>query len=274
MSDEALTPPAAPVAPTHHVSPLGVVSSPTIGKLATALAKFQGEVKNPPKSKEANIPHKGGGGSHGYKYADFAESLELIRPVLASSGLSFLQLPVIEGADLNVVTRLLHESGEWIESTYPVGVIGDHRTMGGALTYAKRYALFAIIGVSGDDDLDGEPEVTAEPTRGASRNTSTRKAETPKPKNEARDQPAADKGRADVLPPEQSARAAAAMCEALSKCQTRNDELTWAKDHTDIKASLHPVDAKTVTDAFTAHQRARRDRETAAAQAAAERTAA
>jgi hypothetical protein len=96
------------------------------------------------------------GGSYTYKYADVADVLSMARPVLAKHKIALVQTTSMQGGALILVTRLAHD-GQWFESDYPVCQIGaDHKEMGSALTYARRYAASAILGVASEDDADGE----------------------------------------------------------------------------------------------------------------------
>lgn len=133
-------------------------TSATIGAIAAALAKAQAEIKNPTKDKTASIPNKSGGPGFKYSYADFATALDEIRPVLSKHELAFVQGTEWTGNLIMLKTRLVHASGEWIQGEYPVGGMADHRTMGSALSYARRYALLSLIGVQGEDDDDGEAD--------------------------------------------------------------------------------------------------------------------
>ena len=126
-------------------------TSETITKLASALAKFQGQVPVIPKSEQA----------YGYKYAALDTIIEHIRQPLAKNGLSFLHL-VGEGGSVSCL--VLHESGEYIQSDY-VSLPLDNsnprtspiQKMGSAITYAKRYTLSAMLGLSVDEDTDAAP---------------------------------------------------------------------------------------------------------------------
>lgn len=131
-------------------------SSPTIGAIAAALASAQGEIKNPAKDKTAKISSQKG--QYSYTYADFATSLDAIRPVLAKHKLAIVQAPFMRESFVMLHTRIVHESGEWLGNEYPVGMVADHRTMGSALSYARRYALFPLLGVQGEDDDDGQAD--------------------------------------------------------------------------------------------------------------------
>jgi hypothetical protein len=124
-------------------------TSEQIDQIAAALAGAQCEIQNP---KKGNVnPH------FRNRYADLASGLDTVRPVLGKHGLSVVQLTSSDGEMVTLYTRILHASGQWLESTYPVCRLGKHQEMGAALTYARRYALFAAIGIAGeDDDTDGE----------------------------------------------------------------------------------------------------------------------
>src|ERR1019366_7580762 len=70
---------------------------------------------------------------------------------------------------VDLTTVLLHTSGEWIPSHWPVCQITETsapRRMGAALTYARRYALFTMVGIAGEDDLDAPPDITSESAEG------------------------------------------------------------------------------------------------------------
>ena len=138
-------------------------TSQTIGQIAGALSKAQAEIKNPAKDKTATIPNKAGGAGFKYSYSDFATALDSIRPVLTKHKIAFVQATRWEGNLVMLETRLIHESGEWLSNDYPVGNLGEPRTMGSALSYARRYSLFPMIGVQGEDDDDGEAARKIEP---------------------------------------------------------------------------------------------------------------
>lgn len=131
-----------------------MMTSEHINEVAGALAKAQGEIQNPHKASEN--PH------YRSRYADLAGGLVTIRPTLAKHGLSVVQMTHLDGDMVTLHTRLLHSSGQWLESVYPVCRTTDHQKMGSALTYSRRYALFALVGVAGDDDDDdGNSAATA-----------------------------------------------------------------------------------------------------------------
>jgi hypothetical protein len=130
-------------------------TSEQINEIATALAKAQAVIHNPAKDK-LNPHFKA-------KYADLASGLDCIRPALSAHGIAFVQVTGLDGDSVVLQTRLIHASGQWIESLYPVSKIMDHQKMAAALTYSKRQALFSLVGVCGDDDLDGEDSLDVRP---------------------------------------------------------------------------------------------------------------
>ncbi len=141
-----------------------VRSAGDLKELGKALAVAQGELKNPHKSKTAKVRMKSGG-DFTYQYADIADGLDVIRPCLSKHGLSLLQVPLIRGDTLMLITRILHASGQWIEGEYPVARIAmSHQDMGAAMTYARRQAAFAMVGIAGDEDTDGLPQSYAQPS--------------------------------------------------------------------------------------------------------------
>jgi hypothetical protein len=141
-------------------------SSASIVSLAEALSKAQGELKPLAKSKEAKIPGKEGKTGYSYSYADLADVIECFRPALAKHGLSVIQ-PITMAAEghLVLLTRLLHSSGEWIESEYPLKSYDRPQEQGSAITYARRYALTALLGIAAEDDDDGKRAQDAEPAK-------------------------------------------------------------------------------------------------------------
>ena len=122
-----------------------MTKSSEIKQLATALVKFQSAVKAV--KKDASNPF------FKSKYADLASIIEAIRVPLADNGLSFAQFPAGEGG---LTTILMHESGEWIEETFAMKPVDNKpQTMGSAITYMRRYALSAMLGIATEEDDDG-----------------------------------------------------------------------------------------------------------------------
>ena len=141
-------------------------SSGSIGSLAAALAKAQGELTNPEKSLVGTIRADGpGGAERTFRYASLSSGLDIVRKVLGQHEIATMQTTSIDQAAgiVNLTTVLAHASGEWIASDWPVCAISDTATpqrMGAALTYARRYALFTLVGIAGEDDLDAPDLMT------------------------------------------------------------------------------------------------------------------
>jgi hypothetical protein len=135
-------------------------SSQTIGAIAAALAKAQRDLTNPEKSLTATIQSPFPRESiRTFRYAPLSSGLEIIRKSLTQQEIATVQTTSIDkdAGLVRLTTVLAHASGEWISSDWPVCAISDtaapHR-MGAALTYARRYALFTLVGIAGEDDLD------------------------------------------------------------------------------------------------------------------------
>jgi ERF superfamily len=132
-------------------------SSPSIGTLASALAKAQGELVNPEKSLFATIRQDGPRGTEQtFRYAPLSSGLDIVRKVLGQHEIATVQSTSIDqdAGLINLTTVLAHASGEWIASDWPVCAVSETATphrMGAALTYARRYALFTLVGIAGED---------------------------------------------------------------------------------------------------------------------------
>lgn len=127
-------------------------TSEQINELAAALAKAQAEIKNATLNK--TNPH------FKSRYADLAAVRDAVTAPLAKQGLALIQATTMDDSGqgpLFVVTRLIHGSGQWLESIYPI--IADTnkpQAMGSALTYARRYSISALCNIASEDDDDGE----------------------------------------------------------------------------------------------------------------------
>src|SRR3989449_8491768 len=142
-------------------------SSESVAALASALAKAQAELVNPEKSLTATIRTAvpGGEGERTFRYAPLSSGLDIVRKTLGQHEIATVQTTAIDRASglVNLTTMLAHASGEWIASDWPVCSISDTATprrMGAALTYARRYALFTLVGMAGEDDIDA-PDLNA-----------------------------------------------------------------------------------------------------------------
>src|ERR1700740_2425948 len=129
-------------------------SSETIGAIATALAKAQAELSNPEKSLTATIPARNGQPT--FRYASLASGLDIVRKCLGQHEIAVMQTTAVDQGQITLTTLLVHASGEWVSSLWPVCPAGESaaHVKGAALTYARRYALFTLVGIAGEDDLD------------------------------------------------------------------------------------------------------------------------
>ena len=141
-------------------------SSENVAAIATALAKAQTELSNPEKAMIGSIYNARTDSLQSFRYASLSSGLDIIRKVLGSQQIAVAQTTDIDRATgtVSLTTVLLHTSGEWISSDWPVCQLSETsapRRMGAALTYARRYALFTLVGIAGEDDLDA-PDVASD----------------------------------------------------------------------------------------------------------------
>ena len=143
-------------------------SSELVAALASALAKAQAELVNPEKSLTATIrTGRVGEGERSFRYAPLSSGLDIVRKALGQHEIATVQTTAVDqvGGMVNLTTMLAHASGEWIASDWPVCPIAETanpQRMGAALTYARRYALFTLVGIAGEDDLDA-PDLCDDP---------------------------------------------------------------------------------------------------------------
>src|SRR5204862_4560490 len=143
-------------------------SSESVAALASALAKAQAELINPEKSLTATInTGRAGEGERSFRYAPLSSGLDIVRKKLGQHEIATLQTTAIDqtAGMVNLTTTLAHASGEWIALDWPVCSIAETanpQRMGAALTYARRYALFTLVGIAGEDDLDA-PDLCERP---------------------------------------------------------------------------------------------------------------
>jgi hypothetical protein len=171
-------------------------SSGSIANLAAALAKAQGELVNPEKALTATIPSDWPGGTErSFNYASLASGLDIVRKTLGRHEIATVQTTAIDAAQgvVNLTTTLAHSSGECIASDWPVcGVAdADHRK-GAALTYARRYGLFTLVGIAGEDDLDAPDLNTPDPGNNRTQTPRSEPARTSRSGNGRGNGPAAD----------------------------------------------------------------------------------
>jgi hypothetical protein len=143
-------------------------SSESIAALAAALAKAQVLLTNPEKSLTATVgTDRYGEPGRPFRYAPLSSGLDIVRKALGQNEIATVQTTAIDQATqtVSLTTVLAHSSGEWIASDWPVCALSEMATprrMGAALTYARRYALFTLVGIAGEEDLDA-PDLGGQP---------------------------------------------------------------------------------------------------------------
>ena len=241
-------------------------SSELIASLAAALAKAQIELSNPEKSLVGTIRSDGPGGSErAFRYAPLSSGLDIVRKTLGQHEIATVQTTAIDqtAGIVNLTTVLAHSSGEWIASDWPVCAINETATphrMGAALTYARRYALFTLVGIAGEDDLDA-PDLAAptaqsagwqEPiaTGNARWNGNRRYSAPQRPygRRGSTNSPSAE----PTLRPEGSAALCRQLLAELAETSSPEDATVWAHRVLGIKNSLVDADAARVEAAFAA----------------------
>src|SRR6516225_1644361 len=233
-------------------------SSETIGNISGALAKAQTELTNPEKSLLATIrspfPREA---DRTFRYAPLSSGLDIVRKTLGRYEIAAIQSTSIdnEAGLLRLTTVLAHSSGEWISSEWPVCRIADiasAQRMGAALTYARRYGLFTLVGIAGEDDLDA-PDLDVDPTPSA---------ELPRPIRQSNGQTAAarptpnrrrpDASARSVLGDQLSASLRESLIEQLASINSADEAASWAHRNLPAKNKLTAEDAKMVEGRFQA----------------------
>jgi hypothetical protein len=232
-------------------------SSESIAAIATALAKAQTELSNPEKAMVGTVYNNRSDSPQSFRYASLSSGLDIIRKTLGGHQIAIAQTTDIDRANgtVNLTTVLLHTSGEWISSDWPVCKLSETsapRRMGAALTYARRYALFTMVGIAGEDDLNAPPDSTFDrDSPGTSDNTRPADDSTPALSNPLQVRERAALPDRTTLGPEESA--------AISRELIREIE-TIAEDALELRAiailkaknRLAVDDAKRVEDSFAA----------------------
>ena len=151
--------------------------SPTVAALHAALVEAQGKFGKLKKDRAVEVSTRGGG-AYSFRYATLDETIGMLRPVLSDCGLAFLQ-PIVPGPNggLVLVTRIQHRDGEWMEAAVPLpDPKGDYQAFGSAVTYFKRYSITAFLGITSDEDDDGNRGVGNTVTRSQDRGSKNRPA--------------------------------------------------------------------------------------------------
>ena len=234
-------------------------SSPSIGNLAAALAKAQPELINPEKSLSATIRSEDtGGAEQSFRYAPLSSGLEIVRKTLGQHEIATMQTTSIDqvAGIVSLTTVLAHASGEWIASDWPVCTISETATphrMGAALTYARRYALFTLVGIAGEDDLDA-PDLTTPTNRtaGPEKPSGTGNGRLNGGHGIAARRTGDPRAVKPVLTPEASAQSCDRLLAELNNLGSADDAAIWAHRSLGEKNKLRAPDAQRVEEAFQA----------------------
>lgn len=231
-------------------------SSEHIGAIAAALAKAQAELTNPEKTLTAVIrspfPRED---DRTFRYASLASGLDIVRKTLSQQEIATIQTTRINQptGQIHLTTLLAHASGEWISSDLPVcagkEVEAPHR-MGAALTYARRYALFTLVGIAGEDDLDApDLDAAAAPPEAPGERASAAAGA-------SKARPGPSKGLSPPNPPASSPESSASvrkqLLAELEQLSDRELLTQWAVRVLPVKNRLSASDAQSVEAAFAA----------------------
>src|SRR6266508_1238037 len=237
-------------------------SSESVADLASALAKAQTELINPEKLLTATIrTGRVGEAERTFRYAPLSSGLDIVRKTLGQHEIATVQTTAIDPAAgiVNLTTLLAHASGEWIASDWPVCPIAETanpQRMGAALTYARRYALFTLVGIAGEDDLDA-PDLcdnSRSPTPSADEH-SLKPSDgqpwvPPRKAGNGRRRHGMHGERSGILEPEQSAALREKLLTAVGNITSADSATIWAQEALAAKNRLAAADAKLVEGAF------------------------
>jgi hypothetical protein len=235
-------------------------SSETIGTIAAALAKAQAQLVNPEKSLVGTIrSDQASGSERSFRYAPLSSGLDIVRKTLSQHEIATVQTTSIDESAgiVRLSTVLAHASGEWIASDWPICAIDEtvapHR-MGAALTYARRYGLFTLVGIAGEDDLDAPNLITPAPTEINTEHSDEKGRLNGGPRNPGQET-IRRAGRVSttsnpVLEPAASAALRDKLIAELKQLNSADDAAEWAHRIMSSKNTLTPKDAEQVELGF------------------------
>jgi hypothetical protein len=239
-------------------------SSESIGTIAAALAKAQAQLVNPEKSLVGTIrSDRVSGSERSFRYAPLSSGLDIVRKTLSQHEIATVQTTAIDqtAGIVRLSTVLAHASGEWIASDWPVCAISETATphrMGPALTYARRYALFTLVGIAGEDDLDAPdllspavPEAKANPPSGNKKDRLNGGQEQSVHQGSGghRTKASSTPSR-PMFEPEASAALREQLTVELQAISSAEEATNWAHRVIGVKNSLTAADAEHVEQAF------------------------
>jgi hypothetical protein len=235
-------------------------SSESVGAIAAALAKAQLEIINPEKSLVGVITPSGPREvGRAFRYAPLSSGLEIARKSLGRQEIAIVQSTAIdkEAGLIRLHTALVHSSGEWMASEWPVCPVSDAgspQRMGAALTYARRYALFALVGIVGEDDLDA-PDLNVAPKPESGRSIESHGQRNPRQQvpEHAKGVRRRARGAQDSKTPLQGQLSAVLriqLLEELAAIGSADEGIAWAQRRLPAKNTLTVPDAQLIEEAF------------------------
>lgn len=201
-------------------------------EIAAAFCAAQAQMPDIAKSRTAKVDTKAGG-NYTYKYADLSDLLEAVRPLLAANGLFVSQDCIRRASMIDVYTTIGHKSGEYVDfgpMSFDAG--STPQAAGSAVTYARRYALLAALGMATEDD-DGQAA-----------------AQTPRPKAAPKAQESAQSATRDTPPASEGTRSPMAdqpASEAQIKAVAAKARASGFTDDADRIAEISRIIGRTVT---------------------------
>jgi hypothetical protein len=240
-------------------------SSDAIGTIAAALAKAQTELTNPEKSLIGAIGSPFRDDQRTFRYAPLSSGLDIVRKSLGRHEIATVQTTALnkETGLIHLTTMLAHSSGEWLSSDWPVCPISETaapQRMGAALTYARRYALFTLVGIAGEDDLDA-PDLAAPPPQAPQTTLEERSAISWKIRRDGAWKSGHRPHRGDhksgriptvELTPAESSSLLERLLNDVQGLESPEVALAWACQAMGAKNSLRSVDVQILDDAFRA----------------------
>ena len=239
-------------------------SSEAIGTIAAALAKAQAELVNPEKSLVGSIRSETPGATERFfRYAPLSSGLEIVRKTLSQHEIATVQTTSIDESAgiIRLSTVLAHASGEWIASDWPVCGISEtaapHR-MGAALTYARRYALFTLVGIAGEDDLDAPdlisrttaPSNTESPSGNQNGQLNGPRTHSTQPISRLQRAKPVSNPREPALDPKASTALRDQLMDEIEEIKSDEEAANWAHRVLKAKNTLTTADAEGVEHAF------------------------
>jgi ERF superfamily len=231
--------------------------SESTAAIATALAKAQTELSNPEKAMVGTVYNTRSDAPQSFRYASLSSGLDIVRKTLGGQQIAIAQTTDIDRVNgvVNLTTLLLHTSGEWISSDWPVCPLSETsapRRMGAALTYARRYALFTMVGIAGEDDLDAPDAINVQTWDDKLADTRVVSNSVPESASKRRSQFRTANPASSPVQRLSAEEATKIRDQLIREIETLSEDDLQSRAIVILKAKNHlsPDDAKSVEDAF------------------------